>query len=110
MGWTKEPEPEDPQMKVGVSTPADTDNLREMARTFTDEFTRLGYDEERLMHLFRTPFYVGPHGAYRALGEAEIRKIVADRAGVWGRVRVSTVDPKPAETLLTIQPFSRKEG
>ena len=110
MGWTKEPEPEDPQMMVGVSTPADIDNLREMARAFADEFTRLGYDEERLMHLFRTPFYVGPHGAYRTLGEAAIRKIVAARTGVWGRVRVSTVVPEPTDMLLTIQPFSRKEG
>ena len=110
MGWTKEPEAEDPQMMVGVSTPAGTGNLREMARAFADEFTRLGYDEERLMHLFRTPFYVGPYGAYRTLGDAAIRKIVAERTGVWGRVRVSTVDPEPTETLLTIRTFSRKEG
>ncbi len=83
-----EPHPEDPHELVGMAVPGGRESMREMAYTFAEEFAALGFGEERLLELFRRPFYAGAHRAYRALGEPEIRRIVREGLEVWGRVRV----------------------
>ncbi len=81
----KPAEHDDPMELVGVPVPADGQVWREMAYVFAEEFARLGYDAPRLLALFRSPFYAGLHRAWRALGEAEVRAIVAECVGAWGR-------------------------
>jgi hypothetical protein len=78
------PEPEDPHMLVGVLLPGDASTTREMAYTFAEEFARMGYARERLLELFRNPYYGGAHGAYVALGDAAIRAIVEECMACFG--------------------------
>ncbi len=80
-------EPDDPMELRGVAVPGTPEALREMAYVFAEEFARLGFDEARLLRLFRTPFYGGLHRAYRALGEPAVRAIIAECVGVWGHGR-----------------------
>ena len=71
----KEFEPDDPLMIAGVAFPGDTQAA--MAETFVDEFMRMGFDDERILSVFRTPHYAG---AYRVLverGEPFIRQLIA---------------------------------
>src|SRR5678815_1544505 len=67
----KDPDPNDPNMLVGVVLPAEAEAMRDMAYAFAEEFARLGYTREQLLWLFKNPFYGGAHGAYRTLGEQE---------------------------------------
>lgn len=87
-----EPDPTDPQELVGVVLRADPEAVREMAYAFAEEFARLGHDRARILWMFRTPFYVGAHGAYRALGTGAITAIVDECMAVWGRVRAVDYD------------------
>jgi hypothetical protein len=91
-----DPEPDDPHVLVGVALPADRESVREMAYAFAEEFTALGFDEARLLALFRTPFYAGAHRALRVLGEEEIARIVGECARARGGFRVSVRDASPA--------------
>jgi hypothetical protein len=96
-----EPDPDDPNVLVGVSLPGDEETTRDMAAAFAEEFALLGFDEERLMTLFRRPSYEGAHRAYLLLGEAEIRSMVREATNVFGRFRVVVHDrPEPREQNL----------
>jgi hypothetical protein len=66
-----------------------------MAFTFAEEFAALGYDERRLLELFRRPGYGGPYQAYRVLGEPEIRRIIRESLTLWGGFRVVVQDSSP---------------
>ena len=88
----KDPDPSDPNVLVGVVLPAETETIREMAYAFAEEFVRLGYGNATLLAVFKSPFYAAAHGAYRALGEEAIRKIVAECLAAWGGVRFSILD------------------
>ena len=80
---SKTSEPDDPMALVGVVLPAHPAAMEDMAYVFAEELARLGFDEARLLRVFRTPFYAGPHRAYRALGEPAVRVIVAECLRVW---------------------------
>ena len=80
-----DPDPGDPTVLVGVELPADAEAMRDMAWVFAEEFARLGLGGPRILALFRSPFYAGAHGAWRALGEDEVAAIVAECVDVWGR-------------------------
>lgn len=100
----KRPEADDPMMLVGVSVPVDQESVREMAATFADEFAAMGYGEERLLNLFREPFYTGAHRAYQVLGEVEIGRIARAATAFWGGHRVTIQDadsggPSPGELV-----------
>ncbi len=72
-----EPDAQDPMELVGIRLPvADDTALKAMAECFAEEFLRLGHCEEDVLALFKSPFYAGPHEAYRHLGEDWIREIV----------------------------------
>jgi hypothetical protein len=59
-----------------------------MAETFADEFARLGCSAPEIMRLFANPFYGGAHRALVALGEATVRRIVAQAVVRWPAVRI----------------------
>ena len=88
----KDPDPADPNMLVGVILSADAEATRDMAYVIAEEFARLGYTRELLLSLFKNPFYGGAHGAYRALGEAEILAIIEECVNAWGKARFSILD------------------
>jgi hypothetical protein len=83
-----EPDPTDPQMLVGVLLPGGAESMGEMAAVFADEFARLGYRTQDILDLFRNPFFAGPHAAFRALGEAAVRRLVEDCVARWPVVRI----------------------
>jgi hypothetical protein len=83
-----EVDPQDPLELVAVALPADGESPREMAYVFAEEFARMGYDAARIVSLFRSPFYTGANGAYRALGDETTRAIIDECLAVWGRVRL----------------------
>ena len=74
----KQFEQDDPFEMVGVALPQEMDDeaLTEMACCFVEEFARMGYQGEKLMRLFRHPFYKGPHSVYRAKGEGFVQALV----------------------------------
>ncbi len=78
-------EPDDPLALVGVALPAADGALEEMARTFVQEYLLQGWDERRLLALFRNPFYRAPHLVYRARGEEDVRRLIAEVLAGWGR-------------------------
>lgn len=90
----KDPDPNDPDVLVGVVLPAHVEAIREMAYVFSEEFIRLGYDGKHLLGLFKNPFYAAAHGAYRALGEEAIESIIKECIDAWGGVRFVTRDGK----------------
>ena len=87
-----DPDPSDPHVLVGVSLPASPEATTEMARAFAEEFAAMGWDEARLLGLFKRPFYAGPHQAYRLLGEETTLSIIREAVQVWGRYRVAVSD------------------
>jgi hypothetical protein len=90
----EDPDAEDPMLLVGVSLPGDEASQCEMAYGFAEEFARMGFDEPRILALFRQPFYAGAHAAYRELGEARIVSMIRETLDVWGHIR--PVDREPA--------------
>ena len=91
----EDPDPADPMLLVGVSLPGDEASQREMVYGIAEEFARMGFDENRILDLFRQPFYAGAHAAYRELGEARVAAMIRETLEVWGRIRL--VDRSPAE-------------
>ncbi len=74
---TKPLEPEDPMALVGVDLgqgPND-EALTEMAWCFVEEYARMGWSGERILRLFRNPFYRGPHQILRVKGEDFVRSL-----------------------------------
>jgi hypothetical protein len=94
-----DPDPHDPMQLMGVGVPCDADTHREMASVFAEEFARLGYDRQKILGLFRNPFYAAAHRAFQALGEVEIERLVKEVAEVWSRVRIT--DRAPLEPRHT---------
>ncbi len=82
-----DPEPDDPNMLVGIALPCDEATEREMAAAFADEFARMGFSAGKILDLFRSPFYAGAHRAYRLLGDSVIEQLVEESVGVWSRIR-----------------------
>ena len=97
-----EPAETDPMQLIGVELPADESSSLESCRVFAEEFARMGFGEEKLMELFRTPFYGGPHQAFLALGEKRVREVVREEVGVWGRIQFRDQDTDPESGLHTL--------
>jgi len=88
-----DPDAQDPMQLVGMGVPCDVGTHREMASVFAEEFARLGYDLQEILHLFRNPFYAAAHRGYQVLGEAEILRLVEEVIEVWSRVRFTDQTP-----------------
>lgn len=80
----KEHEAEDPLELVGVQMKEGPDEhaLAEMAGCFIEEYARMGWDSERILKLFRNPFYRGPYQILRARGEEFVRERIETITGV----------------------------
>ncbi len=61
---------------VGLERGPDDEALTEMARCFVEEYARMGWSGERIMRLFRNPFYRGPHQILRMKGEEFVRDLI----------------------------------
>ena len=70
--------PEDPMELVGVCLDGGPDDaaLTEMAWCFVEEFVRMGWSSDRIMRMFRSPAYRGPHQILHAKGEEFVRQII----------------------------------
>lgn len=72
-----DPDPTDPMTLHGVGVETDDpEAMRNMAACFVEEYLRMGFDAERVMHLFQTKGYAGPHMAYEALSEPVIQALI----------------------------------
>lgn len=82
---TKDVDPEDPLEIVGVvlDRPIDDRGLDDMARTFVEEYTLMGWSPKRILSIFRQPFYGGAHDAYERLGEERIVALIEETVGSW---------------------------
>ncbi len=87
-----DPDPEDPNMLVGVEIPAGETSDLDMAYTFAEEFVQMGYSAEQLMAVFRNPYYAGAYRAYLQLGEENTRSIVQEVVDVWGGFQIVFID------------------
>ncbi len=108
-----DPDPNDPNVLVGVVLPADAEAMREMAYVFAEEFARMGVDGEHLLSLFKDPFYAGAHGTYRALGEETIQSIIEECIQAWGGIQFSISDfglPIKGETKIQNPKSKIKNG
>lgn len=69
--------PDDPMEIVGVGIPTvDDTSMLEMAECFVEELLRLGHSPERVLEIFKNPYYASAHRSYRILGEQGIREII----------------------------------
>jgi len=88
-----EPDNSDPMVLNGVvledGEAPPIDAVREMAECFIDEYARLGFDANRILHMFRTRGFAGPYMAAEILGEAVIRELVDLVLARWGGRRTS---------------------
>jgi len=95
---TKPFEPDDPLAPIGVAVDGGPDAAAEMARCLVEEYLREGWDEIRLLALFRNPFYQALHMIYQQRGEDGVRALIADVAATWGVWRMSeTAGPEGGE-------------
>ena len=90
-----DPDHTDPMTLSGVvledaSAPTE-EALRDMAECFVDEYARLGFDANRILHMFNTRGYAGPYMAKKILGENAIHAIVEMVLARWGGRRAGTL-------------------
>ncbi len=97
-----DPDPSDPHSLVGVGVPVGEEVHVDMAYVIAEEFTRLGFDEDRLLALFQDPFYRSAHGVFEILGEEKIKSIIQETLQVWGRVQFVDQDVAQ-ETLVPLE-------
>lgn len=93
-GQTKMAEPDDPLELVGVPVAVDETTFDEMAGCFVEEYVRDGWSDQRLLALFRSPYYAGLHVIWRRRGEPWVRDLIAQT-----RVRWQRPDPGKLEGL-----------
>lgn len=83
-----EPDHTDPMILSGVvfeDAGAPTEAaVREMAECFIEEYARLGFDANRILHMFQVRGYAGPYMATQMLGEAAVRELVDQVIARWG--------------------------
>ena len=80
----EEIDPEDPMEMVGIELPGQSEaQLRDMTLCFAEEFVREGYDEEKLMSMFQSPFYQGPYLAWKQKGDEYVRAIIQEAIRMW---------------------------
>lgn len=90
-----EPDDTDPMVLNGVvleDAGAPTwEAVLEMAECFIDEYARLGFEANQILHLFGTKGYAGPYMAAEILGEAAIRELVDRVLARWGGRRTGGI-------------------
>ena len=77
-------DPEDPVEIVGLELSNQTEaQLRDMALCFAEEFVREGWAKERLLQMFKNPFYQGPHLVWKQKGDEFIRQVIQEAMKMW---------------------------
>lgn len=76
------PEAGDPMQLVGCGAPGD---LEHMAEAIVDEYLRFGFDRDRLLAMFREPFFAMTHAVWRHKGDAWCEALIARVAARWTR-------------------------
>lgn len=74
---------QDPMELIGMVLPGEVGTLEEMAKCLIEEYVRLGWDEARLMTLFRSPMFLATHRIYRLKGEAYVRTLIHTTQQRW---------------------------
>ena len=100
-----DPDPTDPMTLHGVVIEtADDTAMLEMAECFIDEYARLGFDANRILHMFNTRGYAGPFMATTALGKERICELVDTVLARWGgrRAAVTGAAVGKQEVSLTV--------
>lgn len=100
-----DPDPTDPMTLHGVIVETENNNaMHDMARCFVEEYVRSGFDEERIMKLFLTRGYAGPHLAIQTLGEDAIHQIIQDVVSLWGgrNIQSQTTPESNSRISLTV--------
>jgi hypothetical protein len=77
-----DPDREDPHELTGVFVPEGDED--EMARTFVEEFVRMGASDEDLWRMFRSPFYAGMNRILGRRGEPYVAAVIEQVRAQWG--------------------------
>lgn len=79
----KQFEQDDPYSLIGhgFPMPEGYDGAGEMARCFVGEYAMMGFSRYRILRLFRSPVYQGPHGVYQLRGEAYVLGLIEEVFG-----------------------------
>ena len=93
--------PEDPLEMQAFEVPGDTDL---MVRLLVEEYARIGWGLEEILHLARDPNYRAFHGLWQLYGEEALRHRVRDILSQCGVIRVKETELQPApQQLVQIQ-------
>jgi hypothetical protein len=76
--------------------------MLDMAECFIDEYARLGFDANRILHMFRTKGYAGPYMAAKALGEQTICELVDSVLARWGGRRDGAIVKQTQENQWSL--------
>lgn len=102
-----DPDPTDPMTLHGVALETDDDTaVVEMAECFIDEYARLGFDANRILHMFDTRGYAGPFMATTVLGKTRIRDLVDEVLARWGGRRDGVVGQVASQEGLSLTVLS----
>ena len=85
------PEPDDPQILVGVGVAGEPNSPGAMVAAFAEEYAQLGFDRTRILALFRNRFYAAAYAAACRLGEAGVERLVDEAVGVFGAQRYTVI-------------------
>ncbi len=67
---------------VGLERGPDDQALTEMAWCFVEEYARIGWSGDRILSLFRNPFYRGPHRILSLKGDEFVRDLIEKVIGI----------------------------
>lgn len=87
----KESEADDPIEMIGIQLPNQTEEqLRDMALCFAEEFVREGWSKEKLIKMFKNPFYQGPYMVWRQKGDEYVESVINDAEKMWRPNKIET--------------------
>ncbi len=69
-------------VSVGLERGPDDQALTEMAFCFVEEYARIGWSGDRILSLFRNPFYRGPHRILSLKGDEFVRDLIETVIGM----------------------------
>ena len=74
----KEFEQEDPfeMVQMFLDLPADGNFYDQMARTFIEEYMRMGWDNDEILALFQEPYYRGTYDILQKNGEEFVKNLI----------------------------------
>ena len=78
---------DDPMQLTGVNAPPlSAEDMLAMTRGLIDEYVRMGWDDEEVLGLFRSPVYQMPHMILRSQGEEYVLAALAAVREQWGDI------------------------